>query len=67
MEIFKIMKITVKQLRKLISETVEELELEEQEELETSLHEDEAVAEDEEGWLVPEGYNVSKLKSKKRR
>jgi hypothetical protein len=58
------MKITVKQLRKVIRETVEQLEAEESD---TQLREDEAVAEDDEGWLVPEGFDVSKLKSKKRK
>jgi hypothetical protein len=54
------MKITVKQLRNLISEAVEELETEE------SLREDEAVAEDEEGWLVPEGHRSLKKKTTKK-
>lgn len=58
------MKISIKQLRKVIREAVEELEIEESEE---HLREDEAVAEDDEGWLVPEGYDASKLKSKKRK
>lgn len=58
------MKISIKQLRKVIREAVEELEIEESE---ATLHEEEAVAEDDEGWLVPEGFDVSKLKSKKRK
>lgn len=59
------MKITVKQLRKLISETVEELEMEESDDMLSE--KDAAVAEDDEGYLVPEGYDTSKLRSKKRK